>query len=284
MSLLSHSELCVVIYPEQLVLLNAVNKLTPRGLKRHVHAQANIPCEAGDDGDSLWSGAIRMLEKVLPLFAKRNMKVTVILSNHFVHYALIPWCDSLRGEKEEMAHARHCFETLYGGAVDGWELRLSPDKAGVPALASAVDKKLLEELRGVLGHAGVDIRSIQPHLMVAHNICHASLRGCSAWLALLEPGNLCLAMLQKGQLAWMRKMRIGKTWQEELPTILEREECLAGAEPAMNEVLLWAPHLHEKSESGDNIIPASLRWKFQHLKASQKHGFGLDHDGMAARA
>lgn len=284
MSLLSNSELCIVIYPEQLVLLNAAGKLTPRGIKRHVHAQANIPCEAARDGDMPWSGAIRTLATSLPFFAKRHMKVTVILSNHFVHYVLVPWCDKLGGEKEEMAYARHCFAEVYGDAVDAWELRLNPDKAGVPALASAVDKTLLDELRGLLGRAGVDIRSIQPHLMAAHNICHASLQGRNAWLALLEPGNLCLAMLQKGQWKWMRKMRIGEAWHEELPTILEREECLAGAEAAMDEVLLWAPHLHKKNGLDGSRIPLSTRWKFQHLQASPKYGFGLEHDGLLVMA
>jgi len=281
---LSHSELCVVIYPEQLVLLNAASKLTPRGLKRHVHAQANIPCEAAVGGDLPWSGALRTLATALPLFAQRNMKVTVILSNHFVHYVLAPWCDKLNSGKEEMAYARHCFGEVYGDAADAWELRLNSDKAGVPALACAVDKKLLDELRGLLGRAGVDIKSIQPHLMAAHNICHASLRGRNAWLALLEPDNLCLVMLQKGQWAWMRKMRIGTAWQEELLTILEREECLAGAEAAVSEVLVWAPHTRENNGLADGKIQAGGRWQFNHLKASQEYGFGLEHVGLLGMA
>ncbi|MFA6971934.1 MAG: hypothetical protein WC208_11100 [Gallionella sp.] len=280
MSLLSLSELCIIIYPDQLALLNVAYKPTLRGLKRRVHAQNNIPCEAAVEGDMPWSCAIRTLATSLPLFARRNMKVTVILSNQFMHYVLVPWYDKLGGEKEEMAYARHCFGEVYGDAADAWELRLSPDKAGVPALASAVDKDFLDVLRGLLVHAGVKIKSIQPHLMAAHNISRTSLQGRSAWLALLEPGNLCLAMLQKGQWTWMRKMRIGEAWHEELPTILAREECLTGTDATVNEVLLWAPHLGFE----DGMIPASRRWKFQHLKASQKYGFGMEHDVLSGTA
>jgi hypothetical protein len=230
--------------------------------------------------DLPWSGALKTLTTALPFFARHNMKVTVILSNHFVHYLLVPWCDKLGGEKEEMAYARHCFGEVYGHAADAWELRLSPDKAGAPALASAVDNRLLDELRGLLATAGVNIKSIQPHLMAAHNICHANLQGRNAWLALLEPGNLCLAMLQQGQWTWMRKLHIGDVWHEELPAILEREECLAGAEAAVNDVLLWMPHLHEKQkvESNKNLVGG--RWQFEHLKASLKYGFGLEYDGL----
>ena len=215
------------------------------------------------------------------MFAPRHTKVTVILSNHFVHYVLVPWSDKLHSEKEELAYARHCMTEVYGDAAEAWDVRLSPDKAGAPALASAVDRKFLEELRSLLERAEVSIKSIQPHLMTAHNTCHASLKGRSAWLALLEPGNLCLAMLQHGQWAWMRKMRIGQGWQEELLRILEREECMAGADAAANDVLLWAPHLHESNMADQRQIQDGRKWQFQHLRASPKYGFGVD-DGLAA--
>lgn len=275
MPLLSSSELCIVLYPEKLVILCATNKLTPHGLRRHIHAQAEIPSGEAGEGDMPWSGAIRKLATSLPLLAMRGMKATVILSNHFVHYVLVPWCDKLGGAKEEMVYARHCFAEVYGDAADAWELRLSPDRSGVPAFASAVDKRLLDELRGLLGRAGVSVRSIQPHLMTAQNTCHASLRGPSTWLALLEPGNLCLALLREGRWSWIRKMRIGEAWHEELPTILEREEFLAGTEAALSDVLLWAPQIHDGEWPDGGAIPAGRRWTFQHLKDSSKYGFGL---------
>jgi hypothetical protein len=281
---LSSNELCIVLYPDKLVMLCATSRLTPRGFKRYVHAQAEIPGEECGETDMPWSGAIRTLAKSLPLLTRRGMKATVILSNHFVHYVLVPWCDKLGGEKEEMTYVRHCFEEVYGDDAAGWELRLSPDRAGVPAFASGVDSRLLGELRELLGSSGVNISSIQPHLMIAHNICQASLRGRSTWLALLEPDNLCLAMLQQGQWSWMRKMRIGKAWREELPTILEREEFMAGEGEALSEVLLWAPHLHNSEELDDRDIPASRRWKFKHLEDSWKYGFGQESGAPSGNA
>lgn len=281
MSLLSLNELCIVIHPERVVLLHAAKVPTLRGFKRRVLARTQVPCEASGE-DAPWSGAIRTLATSLPYFAKRNMRVTVILSNRFICYALVPWCDNLSGADEEMAYARHCFGDVYGDEADAWELRLSPNSAGAPALASAVDKRLLEELRGLFAGVRVDVRSIQPHVMTACNILQASLSGRSAWLALLEPGNLCLGMLQKGQWTWLRKMRIGEIWQEELPMILEREACLSGADAELDEVLVWAPHLHDGS--GEAWVPPGHRWKFRHLKAGYKHGFRLEHDGLLGMA
>jgi len=65
---------------------------------------------------------------------------------------------------------------------------------------------------------------------------------------------------------------------------------LAGTEAAVNEVLLWTPHLHDGDvlhadlEPADNAIPASRRWNFQHLKASQKYGCQLEYDGLLSMA
>lgn len=259
MSLLSHDELRIVLSPERIALLHTGHELTLHGYKSHVHANGIVPCELDAASDKPWSSVLKTLEATLPSFIKRKMKVEVILSNHFVQYILVPWLDKVSDE-EGLAFAHHCFHEVYGSAADSWSVRVSPDRAGVAAIASAVDTGLLDELHSLLERMGLGIKSIQPHLMTAYNSCRGSLEGCSAWIALLEPGNLCLAMLQKGQLVWIRKLRISEAWDEELPTILERERLLADAEGTMDEVLLWAPHLE------DMDLTAMGRWKIRHLK------------------
>jgi hypothetical protein len=110
--------------------------------------------------------------------------------------------------------------------------------------------------------------------MTAYNSCRHSLQGRSAWVALLEPGNLCLALLQKGQLVWIRKLRIGEAWDEELPALLEREQLLADSEETMNEVLLWAPHLEDRD------IPAVGRWNIRHLHPGMESDHAQEYAGM----
>lgn len=263
MSLLSHNELRIVLSPERVALLHTRRALTPRGYRSGVEAKRIIPCEMPADGEMPWHSAVNTLGLALPSLVKHRMEVQVTLSNHFMRYLLVPWIDKMSDE-EELVFARHCFRETYGEAADSWTVRISPGRAGAASLASAVDTGLLDGLRGSLGQQGLDIKSIQPHLMVAFNSCKASLKGRTAWVALLEPGNLCLAVLQHGHLAWIRKLRIGAAWCEELPAILDREAYVADADGMADEVLLWAPHLEERD------IPAMERWNIRHLNPGLK--------------
>lgn len=273
MSLLSRNELRIGLSPEQIALLHTERKLTLRGYQNGVSTKTIIPCETAADGEMPWSRAVKTLEMTLPSFVNHKPEVNVTLSNHFMRYLLVPWIDKMN-DAEANIFAQHCFREMYGNAADSWTVRISLGRAGVATLASAVDTGLLDELRGSLGQMGLDIKSIQPHLMAACNSCRSSLKGRNAWVALLEPGSLCLAVLQKGQFVWIRKLRIGAAWQEELSRILQREAYLADVDAEMDEVFLWAPHLEGKD------IPAVGRWKIQHLKPSVNLSHGLEHGGM----
>lgn len=264
MSPLSRSELSIVLCPEQIGLLRTEHKLTLHGYRHDVQSRKIIPCEGRAFGDKPWSRAIETLETALPSIIRRRMAVRVVLSNHFMHYVLVPWLDKLSDE-EEMALARHCFKEMYGNAADSLRVRISPGRAGIATLACAVDVNLLDDLSKLIGRLRLDLKSIQPHLMVAYNSCRSSLEGRSAWVALLEPDNLCLAALQKGQVVWIRKMPIGEDWNEELPTLLEREAYLADTGVAMDEVFLWAPHLEEVD------IPRGWRGKIRQLTPGRKY-------------
>ena len=250
----------IVLHPDRVVLARMKREFSRHGLKRHLQAIHDLPCAPVTGEDLPWSGALRVLEAALPEFSDRKSNATVVLSNHFMRYALIPWSDALTDEKEEMAYARHSFSEMYGRDSGTWELRISPGRGCMSQMASAVDTRLLGALRELLGRFGVNLKSIQPHLMLAYNACHNSLRDRSAWLALIEHGNLCLALLQNGRWSWVRTMRIGKHWHEELPLLLEREAFNADIETSVNDVLLWAPE-HEEA----TLLPGG-QWKIQNLQ------------------
>ncbi len=266
----------IVLRPDRVVLARMKRELTRHGLKRHVQAIHELPC-VPDAGDDLpWSGALRVLESALPEFSDRKSYATVVLSNQFIRYALIPWSDALNDAKEEMAYARHSFSEMYGQDSGMWELRVSPGTGCTAKMASAVDARLLGALRESLGRFKVNLRSIQPHLMLACNACDTSLRDRSAWLAVLEHGNLCLALLQKGRWSWVRSMRIGSNWDEELPLLLEREAFNANIDAGINDVLLWAP------EHGEIPQAPGGCWKIQNLQPRRMPSLGAEAAGRFA--
>ncbi len=253
-------ELRVVLHPGQLMMARVRRRLTIRGPKHEVAACRTILCEPAPGDDAPWSAALRELEAVMPDLAGNNARATVILSNHFMRYALVPWNGTLSNDKEEMAYARHLFGEIYGRDSRAWELRIDPGKAGLPQLAGAVNGALLGDLRQVFGRSRVGLKSIQPHLMFAYNACQSLLRGKSAWFALIERDSLCLSLLQEGQWSWIRTMRIGGGWHEELPLFLEREAFIANVEDGPEQVYLWAP------DDVDETAVNERRWRFSRLQ------------------
>lgn len=251
----------VELAPDQANLLHRERGLTLRGLRTTLRNE-RLPAVAGND-DEGWRGAVQALQAALPAHAGRSVRV--ILSNRLVRYALVPWSAALSDAAEEAAFARHCFERVHGEAAAQWELRVSAGGDGAPMLASAVDARLLDALREAFAGAGVRLDSIQPRLMAVCNEYRRRLHGRHAWLALLEPGSLCLALLQQGRWARVRSLRIGPGWRGELALLLAREAYLGDPAAAARDVFVWASGL------GEIRLPETDRWQF-HLLAAPPQG------------
>ncbi len=262
MSLWPRDECRIVLRPHQVVLARVSRDFTGSGWRKLVRERKVVSCK----GTGVpWSSALKALEAALPEMADGCSSATVILSNHFVRYALIPWSDTLDGEKEELAYAQHIFKEMYGGDPGEWELRVS---AGTGTqVASAVDTALLVALRELFIRFELDLVAIQPHLMLAYNACLDDLRHRSTWLALIENGSLCLALLLRGQWSWIRMMRIGPHWHRELPFLLSREALVANTEDNVDDVLLWAPDHTETAVDPDG------RWKIRQLQPAAMPAF-----------
>jgi len=254
----SRKELRVVVCPHQVALLPLQRTLSLRGLRRTLYKPLTLSCDNAS-GAQPWHAPLRELETALPDFADGRTAASVILSNHYFRYTLVPWHAELADADEEMVFTRHCFTKVYGSEAQAWDLRLSREAPERPRLASAVDTALLDALRGVFAGAGITLQSVQPHLMTAFNGLRRHLRQPSAWFALLEPGNLCLALLHHGNWMQVRSLRIGNAWREELPLILEREAYLADNLEVPHDVYVWG------AEPGDTALPESDPWQFHAL-------------------
>jgi hypothetical protein len=260
-SLLRTKSLQVELAPDRVQLVQTRRRLALRGVRSSARKESLAVVAAGPDA-APWRGAVQALAAALPAHAG---PAQVILANRLVRYVLVPWSDAVADGAEELAFARHCFERVYGEAAAHWDVRMSDEGDGMPKLACAVDAALPGALREVFAAAGVRLDSIQPSLMTVYNDYRRRLRGRHAWLAMLEPGNLCLALLHQGRWTRVRSMRIGPGWRVELAQILEREAYLADPDAAAREVFLWASGL------GNVELPESDRWQF-HLLARKRTG------------
>jgi hypothetical protein len=153
-----------------------------------------------------WEDAIARLA---PLDKKR--RTTVVLSNHFVRYAVVPWSEGLDSPAEEQAYVRHHFARIHGERAKAWALRWCDN--GDTRLASAIDQPLLEALKQVLPR----LVSVQPYLMAAINRCRAAIPKSGAWLALVEQERACIALHAGGR--WRSVQNARGAWLD----LLERE-------------------------------------------------------------
>lgn len=176
--------------------------------------EKRVACDPAFGAES-WQGAIAALKNVeLP----RKCRVTVVLSNHFVRYAVVPWSNALGTPAEEEAYVRHHFAKIHGERAKGWSLRASPGSGSEPRLASAIDKALLDELRTWLaGKPGAQLVSVQPQLMAAFNRWRRAIPAGGAWLVLADEDRACVAL--HGGASW-RAVHNGKG---EWLALLDRE-------------------------------------------------------------
>ena len=229
MSRLFRDRLLIGLAPAEITVLRL------RGLfKEKLIEKATIACDA-TFGNEPWQGAVAALKA---LRIEGRSRVTVVLANHFVRYAIVPWSDALGTEQEKQAYVRHHFAKIYGERAKSWALRSSDSASGAPRLASAVDADLVAQISNRFPKGGgAKLVSVQPQLMAKFNASRAAVPAAGAWLVLAEPDRACVALHAGG--CWRSVQNAKGAWLD----LLERERhrvegelpdlvLLAGASPA----------------------------------------------------
>ena len=255
MSLSWRDDLRVGLFPDRLVITRV-----PRGLAKRATQKEIVPLAPGPADAPRWQGAVDALGK-LSGDTFKNADVTVVLSNFFVRYTVVPWSATLSGLEERLVFARHCFTETYGAVAEGWVIRASPSSAGKPQLACAVERELIEAVNQAMAATGARFTSLQPQLMASFNLYRKRFGDRPAWFVALEPGLACLALVQGGHWQSMRTTQIGSEWPRELPVLLSREACLVEGAPDCNEVLVSAP------DAPYAQLPDTGAWRIQDLAA-----------------
>ena len=202
-----------------------------RGLRPRLIEKGALPFDAGI-AEEPWRAALAALPKLVQAHAQRAADATVVLSNHFVRYALLGSNDRLSSREEWLEYASHHFEKTYGVRARDWDIQVSESGAAHPRLASAIDKPLLAATAAAFENGRVRLRSVQPYLTIAFNRAVPFMAQSSFWFVAQEPERLLLGLVREGLWQSVRARQTGANWCEELPRMLEREGALlASAEP-----------------------------------------------------
>jgi hypothetical protein len=228
----------VILHPREVTL-----ERSSFGLQgRRVHRQV-LRCQLADESLP-WELPLEMLRSALAAGNIRDVQFEIVLSGHFVRYALVPWSDQV-GRQERQAYLRHYFVSAYGEAARGWDLRMCEPQPDENTLASGVEPALLEALRQILGEFSCNARAVHPYLMIAANTCRRHAPRGDFWLAVTEADRLCLAHLAQDGWKSVRQHALQPGARESLfaqfESLLARESMLGGDLEQSWPVLLHGP-------------------------------------------
>jgi hypothetical protein len=225
--------------PDRLVCAGYYRSWRPTASRKEMIA-VEAPRNSAD-----WKPAVDALPAALARFRSGRRAVTVVLSNHFVRYALLPWIPTLKTNEDWLALARDRLAIVHGQTSDDWDIRSSQTTPQGPRVACAVDRALIEALESKIGESGATVVSVQPYLMAAFNRVRSAIANDSCWLAVEEPGRLTLALIQRGVWTAIRNRQADERWQAMLPDILERESAVLGLEQPCTQVIVHTQEAFE---------------------------------------
>lgn len=233
MSLSWRNELRVVLCPDQVILLGL-----GRGLRRKVILQTILPC-AALLGAPVWQPALTAFEHWLQSNTIGRADVTVLLSNHFVRYALMPFSDDVTSRAEAQALGQALLEGIYGELARQWRVQIGDGRYGEPRLVAAVDTLLLDRIAATLRPGMLRLQAVTPHLVAAYNCFHARIKEADGLFAVVETGQMMVIAFNSGQLSGVRRVPLNGALNEQLPNLLQREALTSGLDWATAPVYLY---------------------------------------------
>jgi hypothetical protein len=247
-----------------------------RAPRQRIVEKHALPCTP-EPGAPEWRGPLAALRDLISRLGPRSAEVTLIVSNRFARYALVPWSEKVSTAGEEVAYARHRFGSILGEESQRWEVRLSPSGNRSPRIASAMDPELIEGLRSAFNGSRLRLVSIQPYLMAAFNLWRHRLGTGDRLFLVAESRCYAGAAMRGDQWTAVHTANIRGRFADELPVILDREyawSALSGR-PA---IFLHAP------DQLDTVSLETQSWTVNSLLLPRRDGFSPSSDTQVGMA
>ena len=156
----------------------------------------------------------------------------------------------------------------FGDLAESWQLSWDFPAPGESVLVAAVDLVWLGQLLDALNLAGATARTIQPWLSVAYRACSDEIGRRSAWLTLIEPGQISLAGFTSGAFSVLRNN-----------TIDDQSDVVAVLTDMLNREALTAPEF-KPQEIWVKPVQISADWR--RLKNMKVHAAPATRARLAA--
>ena len=182
------------------------------------------PIESASPGAD-WSAAVLALGKVLAREARPGARVNIALSDLWVRSHLMAVSARNLNEAEMLLLARGHFARQFPEAgQDSWTFRLA--RQGSCLLAAGMESALFQALAEVCARAGARLGRVEPIFGWVYDRSEKILANSTGWMLVDEPGLLCLAAVEKGQLMSLHCQRIEADQDLVALQLLERQSAL----------------------------------------------------------
>ena len=189
------------------------------GLRRSTAERHRV---AFDAAGARWQNLLEALRTALGQLSVRRGDASVVVSNHYVRFALVPDAGKLRNNTERLVAARHTLQAVYGEAAGRWRVVLDGASRNGAAIAAGIEADLVDAIVAALKAANLRTRSVRPLFATAANASRRALGKGPAWFGVVEPGRLALAYVARGGWQSLRTHRLRNGLNEELPVLLEQ--------------------------------------------------------------
>ena len=252
MSRLWRDQIQVFLAPERVDLVRS-----SRGLKPVQSAKVTASCQRVQ-GMPVWQSALQQLEK--NLVAAAGTELTITLSNHFVRYVTLPPQAEISTPEEVQSYATFRMREIYAERVNSWILSVSEWNSINGAICAAIPRDLMTQLEAMATRHQCKLKEIEPYLASVYDHWQKLLSGSKTYVAVIETGRICIALLVNGIWHSIRNQRILHSVADELLAALDQEAILSGNKAAFELVHLFAPEHAELAlpkNCGWNIVPIS---------------------------
>lgn len=253
MSPLWRDEVGAYLSPHRLCLVRMKRGARPTPVAEHEQRFETVK-------DS-WAAPLEALAAMLAQAPWGGARTRVVIADHWVRYAIVPYVAALSSAEERLAHGRQLLAGLYGEAVAGWDVRISEAPPQASRVACAVPVELIAALRSACAAHGGTLQSLQPQLVAAFEAWRHCLPASNGWFVSIEQGSLAAARL--GRYGWERVhgVRIGADWLRELKR-LQTFGRLASNTPEEGQVYVDAPHAWREVAAGTAAAAdaSGLKW------------------------
>lgn len=161
---------------------------------------AEVPPARPDEAD--WQPALTAAGTLLAAQSRPYGRLRIVVANQFVRFALLPWSDSVLGDKARLGMAKALLRNTLGEQAEQLDIALDRASFGLNGLAAGIPRDLLAALRQTAKARRLRLDSLQPRLTSDLASCRHSLSdGCvvfpdDGWLTLLGLRNNNITLLR----------------------------------------------------------------------------------------